>query len=167
MRRREFISLLCASSTWPFAAMAQEPGRTYRIGCLWAPPRDAPITVAFFKELRSRGFIEGQNLAVEFRTYAQHEDLIPQYATELVQARVDLLTAAGEETVLAVQRATKTVPIVALASDLLGSGLVTSLARPEGNITGVSILAGEADGKRQDILIEAVPGMPDGSPYGC
>src|SRR5207344_3523438 len=81
------------------------------------------------------------------------------YAGELVQARGDVIVSAGEATVHAVQQATKTIPIVALVGDMLGSGLVTSLARPDGNTTGVSILAREADGKRQDILIEAVPGL--------
>jgi putative tryptophan/tyrosine transport system substrate-binding protein len=86
-------------------------------------------------------------------------DLIPQYAAELVKAPVDLIVASGDETVRLLQQTTKTIPIVAIVSDMLGSGLVTSLARPEGNTTGVSILAGENDGKRQDILIEAVPGL--------
>jgi putative ABC transport system substrate-binding protein len=127
---------------------------------LWASPRgDDPAYKAFFGELRRRGFIEGQNLTVEYRAYGQHVDLIPQYATELVMARVDVIVTAGDETVRAVQQATKTIPIVALVGDMLGSGLVTSLARPDGNTTGVSILAREADGKRQDILIEAVPGL--------
>ena len=148
-----------ASIAWPFAAMAQEPGRTYRLGCLLPPPRDTPMDIAFFDELRRHGFIEGQNLTVEYRAYAQHVDLIPQYATELVQARVDVITTAGEEAVRAVQQATKTIPIVAEVGDMLGSRLVNSLARPDGNTTGVSILVFEAEGKRQDILIEAVPGL--------
>jgi putative tryptophan/tyrosine transport system substrate-binding protein len=159
MRRREFIALMGASVTWPFAAMAQEPGRTYRIGVLAGEPRDSPVMMAFFDELRRRGFIEGQNLMVEYRSFGQHPDLIPQYAAELVKAKVDVIGTAGDETVRAVQQATKTIPIVAIVGDMLGSGLVTSLARPDGNTTGVSILAFEADGKRQDILIEAVPGL--------
>ena len=159
MRRREFIALMGASVAWPFAAMAQQPGRIYRLGCLLSSPRDNPVYIAFFDELRRRGFIEGQNLTVEFRAYAQHVDLIPQYAAELVKARVDVIMTSGDETVRAVQQATKTIPIVALVGDMLGSGLVNSLARPDGNTTGVSILTYEADGKRQDILIEAVPGL--------
>ena len=158
LRRREFIALMGASVAWPFAAMAQQAGRTYRLGCLLTNPRDAPY-VAFFDELRRRGFIEGQNLTVEFRAFGQHVDLIPQYAAELVKARVDVIAVSGDETVRAVQQATKTIPIVAIVGDMLGSGLVNSLARPDGNTTGVSILVYEADGKRQDILIEAVPGL--------
>jgi putative ABC transport system substrate-binding protein len=115
--------------------------------------------MAFFDELRRRGFIEGQKLTVEYRAYAQHVDLIPQYATELVNARVDVIVTSGDETVRTVQQATKTIPIVAIVGDMLGSGLVNSLARPDGNTTGVSILVSEAEGKRQDLLIEAVPGL--------
>jgi putative ABC transport system substrate-binding protein len=159
MRRRQFIALLGVSATWPFAATAQQAGRTYHLGCLLPPPRDNPANTAFFDELRRRGFIEGQNLTVEYRAYAQHVDLIPQYATELVNARVDVIVTSGDETVRTVQQATKTIPIVAIVGDMLGSGLVNSLARPDGNTTGVSILVFEAEGKRQDILIEAVPGL--------
>jgi putative ABC transport system substrate-binding protein len=112
-----------------------------------------------FNELRRHGFIEGQNLTIEYRAWAQHVDLIPQYIAELVKARVDVIVTAGEEAVRAVQKATKTIPIVAIVGDMLGSGLVTSLARPDGNTTGVSILVFAAEGKRQDILIEAVPGL--------
>ena len=160
MRRREFITIFGgATAAWPFAAMAQEPGRTYRLGSVTASPRNIPAFVAMIDELRRFGFVEGQNFTIEWRSYGPHPDLISQYAGELVQARVDVIVIAGEATVGAVQQVTKTIPIVAIVNDMLGSGLVTSLARPEGNITGVSILATEVDGKRQDILIEAVPGL--------
>jgi putative ABC transport system substrate-binding protein len=160
MRRREFIALMGASAAWPCCAVAQQAGRTYRLGCLWASPRgDDPAYKAFFDELRRLGFVEGQNLTVEYRAYGQHVDLIPQYAVELVKARVDVITVSGDETVRAVQQATKTIPIVALTDDLFASGFVNSLGRPDGNTTGVSILVREGDGKRQDILIEAVPGL--------
>jgi putative tryptophan/tyrosine transport system substrate-binding protein len=157
MRRREFIALIGASVGWPFVALAQEPGRTYRLGGLSPLPREATLNMAYLGELH--GFIEGQNLAVEYRAYGENVDLIQRYATELVMARVDVIAVAGDEAARAVQKATKTIPIVALVGDMLESGLVTSLARPDGNITGVSILAFEVDGKRQDILIEAVPGL--------
>jgi putative tryptophan/tyrosine transport system substrate-binding protein len=156
MRRRKFITLLGGAAAWPLAALAQQAGRTYRLGCLLAGP---PNDYLFFDGLRRRGFIEGQNLTVEYRAYAQHVDLIPQYAAELVKARVDVIGVAGEEAIRALQQATKTIPIVAIGGDLLGSGFVNSLARPNGNTTGVSLLLFEADGKRQDILIEAVPGL--------
>ena len=103
MRRREFIALIGASATWPFAAMAQEAGRTYRLGVLLPHPRDVPVNVAFLEEFRRYGFIEGQNLAVEWRTYGAHPDLISQYASELVEARVDVIVAGAGEAVRAVQ----------------------------------------------------------------
>jgi putative tryptophan/tyrosine transport system substrate-binding protein len=159
MRRREFIGLVGVSVAWPFAAAAQQAGRTYRLGFLAIVPRDAPPNMAFFEKLRRLGFLEGQNLTVEFRAYGQDVDLISQYAAELVNARVDVIAVAGEQAIPAVQQATKTIPIVAIGGDLLGTGFVNSLSRPDGNTTGVSILAFDADGKRQDILIEAVPGL--------
>ena len=160
MRRRDFITIIGgAAVAWPLAALAQERGRTYRLGCLLASPRDNPVNMVLFDELRRRGFIDGQNLAIQYRAYGLHSDLIWQYAAELIEARVDVIVTSGEGTVPIVQEATKTIPIVAIVADMLGSGLVNSLARPNGNITGVSILADEADGKRQDLLIEAVPGI--------
>ena len=160
MRRRDFITILGgASATLPFAAVAQQAERTYRLGALLPLTHDAPVNVAFLDEFRRLGFIEGQNLAVEWRAFGQDLGLLPQYAAELVSARVDVITTAGEEALRAAQQATKTIPIVAIMDDLQGLGLVQSLARPEGNTTGVSVLAGDLDGKRQELLIEAVPGL--------
>jgi len=159
MRRREFIALMGASVGWPFAAMAQEPGRTYRLGVLAPLPRDNPANMAFFDGLRRRGFIEGQNLSVEWRVYGLRVDLISQYAAELVRAQPDVLDVGGGDAIRAVQQATKAIPILGLTDDMVGEGLVDSLARPYGNTTGVSIFATELDGKRQEILIEAVPGL--------
>jgi putative tryptophan/tyrosine transport system substrate-binding protein len=159
MRRREFIALMGASVTWPFAAMAQQAGRTYRLGALLPLTRDAPVNVAFLDEFRRRGFVEGQNLTVEWRAYGLQADLISQYAAELVQARVDVIVAGGEEAIRASQQATKTIPIVAITDDMLGFGFVNSVARPDGNTTGINLLVRELEGKRQDILIEAVPGI--------
>jgi putative tryptophan/tyrosine transport system substrate-binding protein len=160
MRRRDFITILGgASATLPFAAVAQEAGRTYRLGTLMGHPRDVPVNVAFLEEFRRHGFIEGQNFAVEWRTFGQKVDLLPQYAAELVSARVDVIATAGEEATLAAQQATKTIPIVALADDMYGIGHVQSMARPDGNITGISFLTTDLNGKRQDLLIEAVPGL--------
>jgi putative ABC transport system substrate-binding protein len=103
--------------------------------------------------------MEGQNLRVEWRMFGQHFDLLPQYAQELVRARADAIVAVGDEAIRAAQEVTKTIPIVAITDDLLGSDLVNSMARPDGNTTGISILAREVDSKRLDILIEAVPGL--------
>jgi putative tryptophan/tyrosine transport system substrate-binding protein len=159
MRRREFIALMSASVTWPLAAMAQQAGRIHRLGCLLPLTRDAPLNVVFLDELRHRGFIEGQNLTVEWRAFGQHVDLIPQYAAELVRAQPNVIYVGGGPAIRAAQQATKTIPIIGVTDDMVAEGFVASLARPDGNTTGVSILANELDGKRQEILIEAVPGL--------
>jgi putative tryptophan/tyrosine transport system substrate-binding protein len=160
MRRRDFITVLGgASATLPFAAKAQQTVRTYRLGVLLPLTQHAPINVAFLDELRRGGFIEGQNLGVEWHAFAEHFDRMSLYAAELVKARVDVITTATDEAIRALQQVTKTTPIVAITDDMLGSGFVNSVARPDGNITGVNILGREGNGKRQDILIEAVPGL--------
>jgi putative ABC transport system substrate-binding protein len=142
MRRREFIALTGAIVTWPFAATAQEPRRTYRLGYLLPEARDvtSPSVIAFTDRLRRAGFIEGKNYTVEYRAFGQHFDLLSQYAADLVNARVDVIGTTGEEAIRTLQRATKPIPIVAVGGDLFGSGFVKSLSRPEGNTTGVSIL---------------------------
>jgi putative tryptophan/tyrosine transport system substrate-binding protein len=159
MRRREFIALMGASVAWPFAALAQQAGRTYRLGFLAPFTRDVPFNVAFFDELRRLGFIEGQNLTIDLRVFVPRVDLISQYAAELVTAQPDVIYAGGGVATRTVQQATKSIPIVAITDDMVGERLAESLARPNGNTTGISILATELDGKRQDILIEAVPGI--------
>ena len=160
MRRREFITLVSgAALAWPLAAQAQEAGRTYRVGGLSGSPRDAPFVVATFDEIRRLGFIEGQNLTIDWRTYGPRVELIPDFAAELVEAHVDVILVIGNTAIRAAQQATATIPILGTTDDMVGSGLVNSLARPGGNTTGMSILATELDGKRQEILIEAVPGV--------
>jgi putative ABC transport system substrate-binding protein len=159
MKRREFVALMGASVAWPFAALAQQAGRTYRVGGLSGSPRNFPAFVAMFDELRRFGFIEGQNLTIDWRPYALHIDLAPEFAAQLVKSKVDVIYAAGDVGIRAAQQATATIPILGMTQDMVGEGLVNSLARPGGNTTGVSILATELDGKRQEILIEAVPGL--------
>jgi len=160
MRRREFVTLLGgAAAAWPIVARAQEPGRIYRLGSLHQAPHDAPQHAAFFAELRNLGFIEGQNLAVERRGYGLGPAQFADLARQQVKDRVDAFTCGGEAAVRAAQQATETIPILALADDLVGAGLALSLAKPGGNTTGVSILATDLDGKRQEILLEAVPGL--------
>jgi putative ABC transport system substrate-binding protein len=156
MRRREFIALAGASVVWPFAALAQEPGRTYRLGMLYPAVAD-PVMAAFFEGLRRHGFSEGQNLTVDYRLFAGHIDLVSEYAAELVKTHVDVIGAVGPFAIRVAQEATKTIPILAITDDMVGSALVHSMAHPDGNTTGVSILGTELDGKRQEILIEAVP----------
>jgi putative ABC transport system substrate-binding protein len=159
MRRRDFITLAAGAMVeLPFAATAQEAGRIYRYGIL-EPFADTSVSVRRIDELRRRGFIEGQNLTIYRRNFGPHVDLISQYAAELGKAQVDVIEAAGSVATRAAQQATKTIPIVGVADDMVGEGLVNTLSRPNGNTTGVSILATELDGKRQEILIEAVPGL--------
>jgi putative tryptophan/tyrosine transport system substrate-binding protein len=159
MRRRDFILGGGATIGWPLAAQAQEAGRTYRLGGLSVGPREAPYFVAMFENLRRLGFIEGQNLTVDWRAFGLRVDLISQYTGELVNAGVDVIYVSGDFAIRAAQRATQSIPILGTADDILGSELVKSLARPEGNTTGISMFSTELAGKRQEILIEAVPGL--------
>ena len=159
MRRRDFITLVGGAAAWPLAARAQEAGRTYRVGGLSGGPRDSPPTMAMFDELRRFGFIEGQNLTIDWRQYSEHIDRISEFAADLVKAKVDVIYTTGDAGIRAAQRATTTIPILGTTDDMVESGLVKSLARPDGNTTGTSFLSAELDGKRQEILIEAVPGL--------
>ncbi len=160
LSRRDFITLLGgAAAAWPLAARAQEPGRTYRLGGMTPSTRDAPHYVALFDELRRHGFVEGENLTIEGRGFAGRTEQFPDIAVELVKAKVDVIFCAGDVAIRAAQQATATIPILAVTDDMVGSGLVRSLANSGGNTTGVSILATELDGKRQEILMEAVPGL--------
>jgi putative tryptophan/tyrosine transport system substrate-binding protein len=159
MRRREFIALIGANVAWPFAALAQEPGRTYRLGLLWGFSQAEPLVTAFLDDVGRHGFIVGKNLTVDFRAFALHPDRLSEYAAELVKGQVDVISTAGNMALRVTQEATKTIPILAITDDLLGSRLVNSMARPSGNTTGISILASDMDGKRPEILIEAVPGI--------
>jgi putative tryptophan/tyrosine transport system substrate-binding protein len=160
MLRRAFITLLGrATAAWPLAAQAQEAGRTYRLGGLSAGPRDTPYFVAMFENLRRLGFIEGQNLTVDWHAFALYVDRVSDFAAELVKADVDVILASGDLATHAAQRATQSIPILGTTDDMVRSQLVNSLARPEGNTTGISMFSTELDGKRQEILIEAVPGL--------
>ncbi len=158
MRRREFIALLGTSVAWPFAAMGQEPERTYRLGILTGAARSAPRSVAFFDELKMLGFVEGQNLKIVVSGFDLREDQYSEVAATLTKAAPDAVFCVTDAATRAVRETAHTIPIVALSPDFVASGLVRSLARPGGNTTGVSILAPELNGKRQEILLEAVPG---------
>jgi putative tryptophan/tyrosine transport system substrate-binding protein len=159
VRRRDFIAILSSAATWPFASRAQEPGRTYRLGNLVTAPGDAPHHLAILDNLRNAGFVEGQNLTVDRSGYGLHPEQLAEHAAELVNRGVDVIQTGGDSAVRAAQRATSTIPILALTDDMLGQGFVRSLAKPGGNTTGVSIFASELDDKRQEILVEAVPGI--------
>ena len=160
MRRRDFIkSIVGATIAGPLAAQAQEPGRTYRLGNLHTAPRDASHHIALLDELRHAGFIEGNNLAIDKDGYGLHPEQFAEHAAKLVARGIDVIQAGGDAAVRAAQRATSTIPIIALTDDMLGQGFVRSLAKPGGNTTGVSIFASELDDKRQEILVEFLPGI--------
>ena len=112
-----------------------------------------------FQTLSQAGFVQDRNLKVDWRSFAQHVDLIPQYAAEVVKAGAEVIMASGGFSIQALEKVTETIPILAVTEDMVGEGWVSSLAKPDRNITGVSLLSTELDGKRQDILIDAVPGI--------
>jgi putative tryptophan/tyrosine transport system substrate-binding protein len=156
MRRREFIALVGGATAWPLAARAQER-RIYRLGFLVPPPRTAPAITAFFDELRQNGFAEGDNLTIIPGGFEVTDDQLAEQAAALINAAPDAIVAGPELPLQALQARTHTVPLVGMAEDMVAAGFVKSLARPGGNITGISLLSPELDGKRQDILIELVP----------
>ena len=158
--RRQFISAFGgAAVTWPLVARAQESGRTYRLGFLIPTPRELPVVAAFFDELRRNGFVEGQNLIVIPGGFAIPNDQIASFAASLAAASPDVIVAGPELPLRALRQLTRTIPLIGITEDMVGDGLVASLARPGGNITGMSLLSPQLDGKRQEILIEAVPGV--------
>jgi putative tryptophan/tyrosine transport system substrate-binding protein len=139
-------------------ARAQERRRTFRVGLFTSVPCQAPNWLAFFDELSKAGIVEGENLTVDWRIWDARPDQFATLVAELVQSAPDVLLPAGSSGGLkAAQAATRTIPILGIADDMVASGLVPSLAHPGGNLTGISILATELDGKRQEILIEMVP----------
>ena len=161
MRRRDVLAAAATVMVGSELGAAQEPHRAYRIGLLVirggsAATRD-PTFEAGLAELARAGFIEGKDLAFERLGIADRPEQFPELAAALVAARVDIIYSAGARATEAAQNATRTIPIIAVVDDMIASGLVRSLARPGGNLTGISILATELDGKRQEILFELLP----------
>ena len=138
---------------------AQQPGKIFRIGFL--DPTNASGMAAsvdaFRQELSKLGWIEGKNIAFEYRFAENKPERIPELAAELVRLKVDLIVTSGVPPALAAKKATSTIPIVASVTDPVALGLVASLARPGGNVTGLSTLATELNTKRLEILKDAVP----------
>ena len=163
IQRREFITLLGGAAAWPVAARAQQPGRIYRIGLLVGAldsPVMAPGYPAFREELRKRGFNEGHNLIVEFRSTHQEPERLFADAANLVRSNVDLIVVAGPEVaVKAVLAASRTIPIVMWAGnfDPIEHGYVQSLAQPGGNVTGVFTRQPELAAKQVELLKETFP----------
>jgi putative ABC transport system substrate-binding protein len=160
VKRREFITLLGGGAVaWPLSAHAQD-GRTYRIGVLNANPRGSPQVTALFDELRRNGRVEGRNLVVEGSGIGIPYPRFPDAARELAKTKVEaLVVGGGGPPIRAVQAVAPGIPIVGVADDMVAAGLAQSLVRPGGNVTGVSLFAPELDGKRQELLIELLPGV--------
>jgi ABC-type uncharacterized transport system substrate-binding protein len=156
IRRREFITLFGGAAAWPLAARAQQPAKVYRIGVFNAG--SAPVNwLVFANRLRELGWVEGKNVVFEYH-YAENQlDRLPELAADLVRRDVNLIVGIGTLAPLAAKQATSTIPIVmAAAGDPLGSGLVASLARPGGNVTGMSLMAPDLGGKRLELLKEVL-----------
>jgi putative ABC transport system substrate-binding protein len=164
MKRREFITLFGAAAAWPIAARGQQGERMRRIGVLMPTSADdaqGQARVAAFQEgLHQRGWTVGGNVRIDARWAAGNADLIRKYAAELVASAPDVILAAGTATVMPLVQATRTLPIVfAIAPDPVGSGLVDSLARPGGNVTGFTTFEYSIAAKWLELLKEIAPGI--------
>jgi putative ABC transport system substrate-binding protein len=165
MRRREFITLFGgAAATWPLAARAQQPaGRVYRIGYQSIASREQTLgfTRAFEDGLRSLGYRVGENVLIEYRFADGQLERLPALAADLVRLGVDIIVATGiNPSAVAAMKATTTIPIVMTGLDPVRAGLVASLARPGGNVTGLTVDAGgEILGKRFELLKETLPNL--------
>jgi putative tryptophan/tyrosine transport system substrate-binding protein len=158
VNRRALIGLLGGAGALPsMRALAQEPGRVYRLGFLIPTRRESPAVAAFFDELRLHGFIEGQNLTVDPSGFGASNEQIAELAATVVKAAPDAIVAGPDLQLRAVQSVTRTIPAIGMTEDMVAAGFAVSLARPGGNITGISLLSPELDGKRQALLMEAVP----------
>jgi putative tryptophan/tyrosine transport system substrate-binding protein len=162
MRRRDFITLLGGAATWPLAARAQQPPKLRTIGFLGAstPATATEWITAFAQRLRELGWVERRTVAIEYRWAEGKVERFAEIAAEFVQLNVDIIVTYGTPPVVAAKRTTSVIPIVfALAGDPVGSGLVESLARPGGNVTGLSLQQTDSVGKRLELLREIVPGF--------
>src|SRR5262245_33148192 len=159
MKRREFIALLAgAALPWPLAARAQQVGSKYTVGILTAGSDNAALSTVLIDALGKLGWVEGKNVIFEHRYAENRLERLPGLAADLVRLKVDVIAAAGTLAPLAAKQASATIPIVmTTAGDPLGSGLVASLARPGGNVTGMSLMAPDLGGKRLELLKEVLP----------
>jgi putative ABC transport system substrate-binding protein len=160
MRRRDFVTLIgSAALTWPLAPRAQQ-SKVARIGALYIGVADAE---SFRKELREGlrelGYVEGKNIAFEFLSAEEKLDRLPELAADLVRQKVDVIVALYVPCALAAKQATRDIPIVILAGDPVETGIVPSLARPGGNITGVSLMAAASNGKSVELFRDMLPSV--------
>lgn len=159
MRRREFLGAFGSAAAWPLAAHAQQPTKVPRIGFLhYGAAGPSPEVDAFRQGLRDLGYFEGKNINIEYRFASGRVERLPELAAELVQLKPDVIVTPLTEASLAAKQATRTIPIViAGVADAVGAGLVASIARPGGNVTGLTSISAELGGKRLEILKGVVP----------
>ena len=162
MDRRTFLTSVAGLLAVPLAAEAQQAGKVWRIGALQIGPIPVlgsnPIWDAFLQSLRELGYVEGQNISIEQRSAEGRMDRLPALAAELVRLNVDVIVVPNTQATLAAKHATTTIPIVMAApSDPVETGLISSFARPGGNITGLTDSGGKLAGKRLQLLKEVIP----------
>jgi putative ABC transport system substrate-binding protein len=157
MQRRRFIMLIGGAAAWPLTAHAQQ-SKLVRIGALYIGLADEGSFKKELREgLRELGYIEGQNIAFEFRSAEGRPDRLPALAAELVQLKVDMIVALYVPCALAAKQATRDIPIVIIAADPVETGIVPSLARPGGNITGVSLMSAASNAKNIELFHDMLP----------
>lgn len=157
MKRRTVMAAIVAAPFFQSIARAQTPGRTYRLGWLTGTPLSDPTTVMVLDELKNNGFVLGKNLAIDQHGFSLLPGQMTGAARQIAEDKVDLFLTGGSAGTRAAQAATSTIPILAITDDMVGDGLVDSLANRRGNTTGISVLSADLDGKRQELLIELLP----------
>src|SRR6476661_184290 len=157
MKRRDLIKFIGLAASWPLGVTAQEQGRVYRLAVVTTTGRDEPPTLAFLDELRALGFVVGKNLEFVSDGFRFNNEQAATMVPAIVKAAPDAIVIAGDFIAERFQEATKSIPLVVMTEDMVAAGFAASLAKPGGNITGISLMSPDLDGKRQDILIEAVP----------
>jgi putative tryptophan/tyrosine transport system substrate-binding protein len=157
LRRREFITLLGGAVVWPLAARAQQSERVRRIGMIMLG-RDDPFASPFLQGLQALGYVEGRNVTIEHRDAEGKAERLPDVVAELVRLNPDVIFSGGGEVAPVVKNATRTIPtVVAVSNDPVQSGLVASLGRPGGNITGITFIYDQLAGKVIELLKDAAP----------
>jgi len=160
-RRKLVIALGASALATPFGSFAQQQGKVWRIGILWDSPAVFPDAIEAFRQaLRDLGYVEGRTILIEYRWAEGTPERMREFAEELVRLRVDVIIAPSSVYTEAAKRATATIPIIFLVhADAIGSGHVASLARPGGNITGLTVMRTETNVKSLELLKETVPGL--------
>src|SRR5258705_7958174 len=162
MKRRAFITLLGGAAAWPFTAHAQQMAKRPTIGFMGVstPAGQVRIVAALVQRLRELGWVEGRTIEIEYRWAEGRNERYSEIAAEFVRLKVDAILTQGSQAATAAKQATSVIPIVAaVVGDPVGSGLVASLARPAGNVTGLSVVSRDMAAKRLELLREAVPGF--------